>query len=130
MHHPDTELTRDDLGRLVRAVWLRWASSQPEATPEWLTSFEDLPEADQELGCLIGEGVASRFRDEIAELRGERDVLRAQVGHFTDLCRRACQELRAYWWTYPMTSERVERVRAAIRDCHQATCDTSEGDGL
>lgn len=48
---------RDDLGRRVRAVWIAWATHQPEPKPSWLVPYEDLDEADKEADRRIGSAL-------------------------------------------------------------------------
>lgn len=49
---------REALGRLVRKVWIGWASEQPNPKPSWLVSWEDLSEPDREVDRRIGETLA------------------------------------------------------------------------
>jgi hypothetical protein len=51
-------IERDDLGRIVREAWVKWARTQPEAKPSWLIPYDGLPEADREADRQIGEAVA------------------------------------------------------------------------
>jgi hypothetical protein len=50
--------SRDDWGRMVREIWIRWARHQPHCKPTWLTPYEDLSEADKEVDRRIGVGIA------------------------------------------------------------------------
>jgi transcriptional regulator with XRE-family HTH domain len=50
--------TRDVLGRLVRAAWVRWARQQQEPKAEWLLSYDEIGEDQREVDCQIGEAVA------------------------------------------------------------------------
>lgn len=49
---------RESLGRLVRKVWIGWASEQPNPKPSWLVPWEDLSEPDREVDRRIGETLA------------------------------------------------------------------------
>ena len=49
---------RDELGRMVREAWVRWATVQPDPKPSWLIPYEQLPESDKEADRQIGEAVA------------------------------------------------------------------------
>jgi hypothetical protein len=51
-------LSRDDLGRIVREAWVRWAQTQPSPKPSWLVPYDELSEADKEADRQIGEAVA------------------------------------------------------------------------
>jgi hypothetical protein len=44
----------DDLGRLVREVWLKWAREQPSPKASWLLPWEELSEADRDVDRRIG----------------------------------------------------------------------------
>lgn len=49
-------VTREDLGRRVRARWLEWARQQPDALEHqyWLTPWSGLDERDREVDRAIG----------------------------------------------------------------------------
>lgn len=47
--------TREDLGRLVRKVWIEWAREQPTPKPTWLAPWEELTEAEKDVDRRIGE---------------------------------------------------------------------------
>jgi hypothetical protein len=49
---------RDDLGRMVREAWVRWAQSQSNPKPSWLTPYDELSEPDKEADRQIGEAIA------------------------------------------------------------------------
>jgi hypothetical protein len=49
---------RDELGRLVREAWIKWATAQPNPKPSWLVPYEQLSDADKEADRQIGEAVA------------------------------------------------------------------------
>lgn len=52
---------RDAGGRIVREAWIRWALTQPNPKPSWLTPYDELDEPDKEAdrqiyeACLVGE---------------------------------------------------------------------------
>ena len=46
---------RDDLGRIVREVWIKWAKEQPSPKPSWLVPYDQLNEPDREVDRRIGE---------------------------------------------------------------------------
>jgi hypothetical protein len=48
-------VTREDLGREVRRVWLGWAATQPDPKPSWLAEWDQLSPADQEVDMRIGQ---------------------------------------------------------------------------
>jgi hypothetical protein len=50
--------SRDELGRMVREAWVRWAETQPNPKPSWLAPYDDLSEPDKEADRQIGEAVA------------------------------------------------------------------------
>jgi len=50
--------SRDELGRMVREAWVRWAQTQPNPKPAWLVPYDDLAEPDKEADRQIGEAVA------------------------------------------------------------------------
>jgi hypothetical protein len=54
--------SREELGRLVRAVWMEWAAGQPDPKPSWLTEWDDLDEGQREVDMRIGETVAAVAR--------------------------------------------------------------------
>lgn len=49
---------RDELGRMVREAWVRWAETQPFPKPSWLVPYDELPEPDKEADRQIGETIA------------------------------------------------------------------------
>lgn len=51
--------SREELGRLVREVWIEWAKEQPNPKPSWLVPWEDLSEPDREVDRRIGERLAA-----------------------------------------------------------------------
>lgn len=52
-------MNREDLGRIVRETWVKWASEQPDPKPSWLTEWEDLDDGQREVDMRIGEAVAA-----------------------------------------------------------------------
>jgi len=52
----------EDLGRLVRETWIKWAERQPDVDehPNWLIPWEQLSERDREVDVLIGRAVKLR----------------------------------------------------------------------
>lgn len=55
--------SRDEFGRMVRDVWIRWARQQPKIKPSWLVPYDELPEADKEADRMIGETLWRRGRE-------------------------------------------------------------------
>jgi len=49
---------RDQLGRMVREAWVRWAQTQPDPKPSWLVPYDELSEPDKEADRQIGETIA------------------------------------------------------------------------
>jgi hypothetical protein len=58
--------TRDDLGHLVRHVWVKWAEEQPNPKASWLVPWSDLAESDREVDRRIGEACYRLGRAAIA----------------------------------------------------------------
>jgi hypothetical protein len=56
-----SEEKREDLGRLVRDVWLYWLSDNPSASGKrpasWSAKWDDLKEEDKEVDRMIGTTV-------------------------------------------------------------------------
>lgn len=48
---------RDNLGRLVRDAWVKWALTQPSPKPSWLVPYNELSEPDKEADRQIGEAL-------------------------------------------------------------------------
>jgi hypothetical protein len=46
---------RELVGRLVRQVWIEWASEQDDPKPSWLLPWEDLDDGQREVDMRIGE---------------------------------------------------------------------------
>jgi hypothetical protein len=49
---------RDELGRMVREAWVRWAKTQPSPKPHWLIPYAELAEPDKEADRQIGEAIS------------------------------------------------------------------------
>src|SRR5215472_6718248 len=63
---------REPLGRLVRDVWVRWATEQPAVKPSWLLPWEELDDGQREVDMRIGEAVAAAERRRLTEPAGTR----------------------------------------------------------
>lgn len=50
--------SRDELGRMVREAWVRWALTQQNPKSSWLEPYDSLSEPDKEADRQIGEAVA------------------------------------------------------------------------
>lgn len=48
-------MSREELGKEVRKVWLEWAVQQPNAKASWLAEWDELDENQKEVDRLIGE---------------------------------------------------------------------------
>src|SRR5579859_3771929 len=74
---------REDLGRLVRETWVKWASEQSDPKPSWLTGWDELDEGQREVDCRIGEAAAAAGKERAEALIQKRDDeiarLRAQL---------------------------------------------------
>lgn len=46
--------TAEELGKLVREVWIQWAREQPTIKEHWLTPWERLSEPDKDVDRRIG----------------------------------------------------------------------------
>lgn len=106
---------RDQLGRIVREAWIRWAQQQPSPKPSWLVPYDELSEADKEADRQIGEAVArwtligdaarNAFAGgaarELADDAPDWDDLRGRAPDATgDLSSEAfVRELRSGWWS-------------------------------
>lgn len=51
-------VTREDLGREVRRVWVEWAKEQPNPKAHWLDDYDSTTPEQREVDCRIGEAVA------------------------------------------------------------------------
>jgi len=51
----------EQLGKVVRDAWVKWAKTRPEAKPSWLVEWEALPSSDpqREVDILIGQAVSN-----------------------------------------------------------------------
>lgn len=58
--------TRDELGKIVRDEWVKFARQDPKSPPHHLLPFEELDEKNKEVDRRIGEAVV---RAVIAKLR-------------------------------------------------------------
>lgn len=78
---PVTESLREQRGRRVREVWVRWAAEQPDPKSSWLTPWEDLDEGQREVDMRIGEALAADERERIRRLaRAKRAVCGGRSG--------------------------------------------------
>lgn len=86
---------RDDLGRRVRAAWIKWALTQPSPKPSWLVPYDELPETDKEADRQIGEALVEPFAElgEGLEKWGDENFQRAFAA--TELLRRVVTVLDA-----------------------------------
>lgn len=50
---------REELGKLVRDTWTRWAATQVAPKDSWLVPWEELGDGQREVDMLIGEAVAT-----------------------------------------------------------------------
>jgi hypothetical protein len=50
----DPEEPRELLGQMVRQIWVKWASEQPEPKASWLLPWEYLDEGQREVDMRIG----------------------------------------------------------------------------
>lgn len=50
-------MDREELGRMVRNIWIVWAKEQPNPKPSWLVPWEELSESDREVDRRIGENL-------------------------------------------------------------------------
>lgn len=48
---------RESLGRLVREVWVQWATEQSDPKPSWLTGWDELDDGQREVDMRIGEAL-------------------------------------------------------------------------
>lgn len=48
---------RESLGKMVRRVWVEWASEQENPKPSWLVPWDDLTDPDREVDRRIGEAL-------------------------------------------------------------------------
>jgi hypothetical protein len=52
---------REHLGKLVRALWVKWAEMQESPKSSWLVPWEGLAEPDREADRQIGDGIAAEI---------------------------------------------------------------------
>jgi hypothetical protein len=57
-----TAQERDELGHVVRNAWVRWASTQPNPKPSWLTPWSELIEPDREAYRRIADELVAYLR--------------------------------------------------------------------
>ena len=70
-------LDREQLGQIVRMVWLKWANQQDSPKPSWLESWDEMQEEDREVDRQIGEAVAAVcVSPELLRVEAECDALR------------------------------------------------------
>lgn len=77
----------ETLGRLVRGIWVQWASEQPNPKPSWLAPWEQLLPGDQEVDMRIGLGVAAVVAsggEDHATLRAVRESMVAAMRELAD----------------------------------------------
>lgn len=79
--------TRDEVGKIVRDVWIKWAHEQRSQKTSWFVPYEELTEADKEVDRRIGEtlydlgieqGKAS-LKQELSDCQTERGNLQAEL---------------------------------------------------
>lgn len=108
-------MSRDDLGRIVREAWVRWARDQTDPKPSWLVPWEDLPENDREADRQIAEAVIAHTnapRIFLAEKRSRGELTAAEAAEFARL-----QEgfFSALELLHPRDSEILERLKRIER---------------
>jgi hypothetical protein len=95
---PDTD--REQLGRLVRQVWVRWASEQRRPKRSWLVGWDQLGDGQREVDMRIGETVAAhvtaKVMGDLPALRTERDELRQQIEDLREFEREYRTRLKAF----------------------------------
>jgi hypothetical protein len=73
-------MNRDDLGRVVRRVWVHWAARQPAPKASWLVGWEQLSEPEREVDRRIGQTVwALAIEDYQARVRRVLEEERARA---------------------------------------------------
>ena len=73
------EGVRENLGRIVREVWITWAKEQPNPKPSWLVPYDQLGETDKEVDRRIGERLYAEGHH-LAPVQGEWAALPAIRG--------------------------------------------------
>jgi hypothetical protein len=53
------KLARDELGKVVRDAWVKWANEQPNPKASWLLEWDRLEERDKEVDRRIGDAVVA-----------------------------------------------------------------------
>ncbi len=87
-------LSREELGKIVRAEWIRWAEQQPDAKPGWLLPWDDMTERDREADRRIGEAVADALQQEEQRQRlGPEGSPWMGAGFFATATHPACSAL-------------------------------------
>jgi hypothetical protein len=69
----DANDCRDELGRVVRRAWVRWAETRPDPKPSWLVPYDDLSEPDKEADRQIAEAVLGDMNARRIHLTLERN---------------------------------------------------------
>ena len=76
-------MNREQLGGVVRLVWLEWAKEQPNPKPSWLLPWKDLTDHEKEVDRRIGERLVTLAtplledaHERIADLERENKRLR------------------------------------------------------
>jgi hypothetical protein len=91
---------REQLGRLVRQVRVRWASEQRRPKRSWLTGWEQLDSGQREVDMRIGDTIAAqvlaKVMGDLPALRAERDQLERRIEDLRDFEREYHGRLRAY----------------------------------
>ncbi len=60
---------REQLGRLVRETWVKWACEQENPKNSWLTGWDELDDGRREVDMRIGEAVAAFVRERDSRTR-------------------------------------------------------------
>ena len=60
----------EQLGRVVRETWVRWAKTQPDCKEDWIDPWEVLPERIKDVDIQIGQAVELTVRLYIAAFLG------------------------------------------------------------
>jgi hypothetical protein len=91
---------REQLGRLVRQIWVRWASEQRRPKRSWLTGWDQLDAGQREVDMRIGEAIAAhvlaKTMGDLPALRAERDELERRIEDLRDFGREYRTRLKAY----------------------------------
>lgn len=96
---------RDQLGRLVREAWVRWAKTQPNPKPDWLLPYDELSEPDKEADRHIGETL-SRWT-----LIGDAARVAQTSAHLEDLA----QWAEAAVELFPVHGGKFKEIATALR---------------